>query len=111
MPNGRNGTATQFSALPIVPRHRPLSFANAKVVPLVGLTWTIVQGVEPGIWKWTVRLDEKTVRSGIDKTRAAAVSAVERLIDRALAPNKVGLPPADKRPVGFSRSFVFSFRI
>ena len=62
----------------LFPRHRPLSFANAKVVPLVGLTWTIVQGVEPGIWKWRVRLDEKTVRSGIDKTRAAAVSAVER---------------------------------
>ncbi len=57
-----------------------------------GKQYTIVQGVEPGTWKWTVRLDEKTARSGTDKTRAAAMSTVERLIDRALAPKKVKPP-------------------
>jgi hypothetical protein len=25
---------------------------------------TIVQGIGPNLWKWTVRLDEKTVKSG-----------------------------------------------
>jgi hypothetical protein len=29
-----------------------------------GKQYTIVQGVGPNLWKWTVRLDEKTVKSG-----------------------------------------------
>jgi hypothetical protein len=62
-----------------------------------GKQYTMVQGVEPGTWKWTVRLDETTARSSTDKTRAAAMSTVERLIDRALATKKVK-PPADWWP-------------
>jgi hypothetical protein len=61
-----------------------------------GKQYSIVHGVKPGTWKWTVRLDENTVRSGVDKTRLAAMASVGHLIDRALAPKKVKLiPPKD----------------
>jgi hypothetical protein len=32
---------------------------------------SIVQSIKPGTWKWTVRLDEDNVRTGVDKTRNA----------------------------------------
>jgi hypothetical protein len=50
-----------------------------------GKNYTIVQGVEADTWKWAVQLDEKTVKSGEAKTRAAATNAVWA-IDKALAP-------------------------
>jgi hypothetical protein len=37
-----------------------------------GKYYTIVQGSGPDSWKRTVHLDEKTVKSGEAKTRAAA---------------------------------------
>jgi hypothetical protein len=59
---------------------------------------TIVQGVEQDTWKWTVRLDEGTTKSGQEKTRGAAMASVVRLIDRTLAPKKVKLvPPSDEQ--------------
>jgi hypothetical protein len=51
-----------------------------------GKSYTIVQGIEPGSWKWTVHLDEKTVKSGDAPSRPAAITSVIWLIDRALKP-------------------------
>ena len=57
---------------------------------------TIVQGIGPNLWKWTVRLDEKTVKSGEATSRPAAMNSVVWLIDKALAAKKVKLvPPTD----------------
>ena len=39
-----------------------------------GKPYTIVQGIEPGSWIWTVYLDENTVRSGASPRRAAATA-------------------------------------
>ena len=58
-----------------------------------GKSYTIVQGIGPDLWKWQVRLDEKTVRSGEAKTRAAAKTSVVWVIDKALATKKVKLTP------------------
>jgi len=55
---------------------------------------TIVQGTEPNSYNWTVRLDEKTVRSGSAVSRESAMNSAVWLIDRALA--KVNpVPPRD----------------
>jgi hypothetical protein len=61
-----------------------------------GKQYTIVQGIGPDSWKWTVQLDEKTVESGEATSRAAARNSVVWLIDKALAPKKVNpIPPSD----------------
>jgi hypothetical protein len=58
-----------------------------------GKHYIVVQGIEPDSWKWTVDLDEHTVRSGEAKTRASAVTAVILCIDKALG--KKPATPAD----------------
>jgi hypothetical protein len=64
-----------------------------------GRHFTIVQGVGPDSWKWTVHLDSKTVKSGEAKTRSSAMTNVVWLIDKALAPKKMKLvPPSDEAP-------------
>jgi hypothetical protein len=45
----------------------------------------VVQGIEPGSWKWTVDLDERTSKSGEAKTRGLAISAMVLLVDKLLA--------------------------
>ncbi len=49
--------------------------------------YTLVQGVGPDSWKWSVRLDGKRLKSGDAKTRAAAMTSVVWAIDRVLAKN------------------------
>jgi hypothetical protein len=62
-----------------------------------GKPYTIVQGIEPRSWIWTVYLDENTVRSGASLTRAAATVSVMWQIDNALAPIKrKPVPPSDE---------------
>jgi hypothetical protein len=56
-----------------------------------GKSYTIVQGIEPNVWKWKVQLDEKTAVCGEAHTRAAAVNSVVWRIDKALA--KKAKPP------------------
>jgi hypothetical protein len=51
-----------------------------------GKRYTIVRGLGPDSWKWTVHLDERTMESGEAKTRAAAKVSVIWAIDKALAP-------------------------
>ena len=59
-----------------------------------GKHYTIVQGIGPESWKWKVHLDENTVKSGEARSRAAAMTNVVWVIDKAL---KRGKPksPAD----------------
>ena len=61
-----------------------------------GKRYSLVQGVGSHAWKWTIHLDENTVKSGEAKSRAIAVTEIVLQIDRALAPRKVRL----KLPVG-----------
>jgi hypothetical protein len=46
-----------------------------------GQAGQIPQGMEGGL----ERIDEDNVRTGVDKTRSAAMESVGRLVDRALA--------------------------
>ena len=50
-----------------------------------GKHYIVVQDIEPGSWKWTVDLDERTSRSGEARTRGLAISAVVLLVDKLLA--------------------------
>jgi hypothetical protein len=58
-----------------------------------GKHYTIVQGIGPDSWKWSVHLDEKSVKSGESKTRASAKTSAVWLIDKALSPKKVAMIP------------------
>jgi hypothetical protein len=51
-----------------------------------GREYTIGQGPGRRSWKWTVQLDEQTVRTGEANSREAARIAVGRLIDKSLMP-------------------------
>ena len=53
-----------------------------------GKTYTMVQGIGPNPWTWTVRVDEKTVRTGDAPTRAAAMTSVMWTVDKVLAIRK-----------------------
>src|SRR4051812_14466455 len=53
-----------------------------------GKPYTIVQGIQPGSWKWKVKLHEGGVKSGDSPTREAARVRVVWMIDQALAQNK-----------------------
>jgi hypothetical protein len=55
---------------------------------------TIVQGIEPQSWKWTVHLDDRTVKSGVAISRESAMTSAVWLIDRALA-KADRVPPGD----------------
>jgi hypothetical protein len=59
-----------------------------------GKTYSIVQGIEPHSWKWTVHLDEKNTKSGLAPSREAARNYVIWLIDRALTRKKGEADPA-----------------
>jgi len=61
-----------------------------------GKRYTVVQDIEPGSWKWTVYLDEHTVRSGSAPTREAAKVRAIWAIDKARTRKKPKLtPPKD----------------
>ena len=48
-----------------------------------GKRYTVVQGTEPASWKWTVYLDEHTVKSGSAPTRETARAKAIGAIDKA----------------------------
>ena len=65
-----------------------------------GKTYTVIQDIGLNTWKWTVQLDERTVKAGDAGTRESAMTSAIWAIDKALAPRKVKLkPPADESPV------------
>jgi hypothetical protein len=57
-----------------------------------GFEYTIVQGVGQHMWKWSAFISDGTV-AGQSHTKAAAVAAAQKTIDRALAIKKVRLVP------------------
>ena|ERR1700694_3405370 len=92
----------EFPTLPIVPalaasfsaNHRPpRTLVGWIEVPMDyrGKHYTIVRGHGPDSWTWTVRLDDKNVKFGEAKSRAAARNSAVWLIDKALAPNEAKL--------------------
>jgi hypothetical protein len=46
-----------------------LVVSEGKKMEYRGKSYSIVQGIGPDSWKWTVQLDERTVKSGVAKTR------------------------------------------
>jgi hypothetical protein len=64
--------------------------------------YTVVQGIGPHSWKWSVRLDEKTLKSGESKTRASAVINAVWLIDKALAPKRSFFNPTTRQPLSIA---------
>ena len=57
-----------------------------------GNKYNVVQSIQRGIWKWSASF-EGLVVMGQASSRAEAVAAAEKAIDRALAPKKVRLIP------------------
>ena len=51
-----------------------------------GIIFNIVQGIEPGVWKWSVSTNEGEAKTGQTKTKPDAVIAAWRAIDKALEP-------------------------
>jgi hypothetical protein len=60
-----------------------------------GTEYTVVQGIERGVWKWSTSV-AGVVLIGQEETRSAAVLAAEKAIDRALTVKK----PRPGRPGG-----------
>jgi hypothetical protein len=58
------------------------------------IEYTVVQGIERGVWKWTASVAGVVVM-GQAVNKAEAVKNAERAIDRALALKKVRLVPPD----------------
>ena len=55
-----------------------------------GVEYTVVQGIERGVWKWSVSLgDPKMIKVGQAKNKQDAVVAVEHAIDKVLALKKM----------------------
>jgi hypothetical protein len=74
-----------------VPRDFAKSWSNEAVsrqlvcMEYRGKSYSIVQGIGPNSWKWTVHLDEKIAKSGEAKSRSTANVQCIWLIDKALA--------------------------
>ena len=65
---------------------------NLESMEYRGIEYTLVQGVKPGVWKWTTSAANLLIM-GKAPSRPAAVAAVERAINKALTPTKVCLIP------------------
>ena len=59
-----------------------------------GVEYRIIQGIQRGLWKWSVETETGT-KSGISDSKDAAMAAAKRAIDSALDPKKRKLPPAN----------------
>jgi hypothetical protein len=57
------------------------------------IEYLVVQGFGRNVWKWSVAFDADHRVAGQAMTKAAAVSAAERAIDRALVAKKLRLVP------------------
>jgi hypothetical protein len=61
-----------------------------------GKHYNIVQGTQPGSWKWTVELHDRSVKSGESPTREAARVRAMWIIDQARAKKRKPDSPADR---------------
>ena len=59
------------------------------------IEYTVVQGVERGVWKWTASVGGVVIR-GHAAIKSEAVTGAEKAIDRALAAKKVRLIPPEE---------------
>jgi len=63
-----------------------------------GVEYWIIQGIQRGLWKWSVETETGTgtgTKSGTSDSRDAAMAAAKRAIDNALDPKKrKHIPPA-----------------
>ena len=54
-----------------------------------GVEYRIVQGIQRGLWKWSVETETGTgTKLGTSDSRDAAMTAAKRAIDNALDPKK-----------------------
>jgi hypothetical protein len=60
--------------------------------------YTIVQGTEASSWRWTVRLDEKTIKSGHAISQDAAMNRVVWLIEKPVSRAQFRRLTKKKRP-------------
>jgi hypothetical protein len=56
------------------------------------IEYTVVQGIERGVWKWSASVDGVVIM-GQAAIKSEAVTAAEKAIDRALATNRGRLVP------------------
>jgi hypothetical protein len=49
-----------------------------------GVDFNIAQGIEPGVWVWSLSANESKAKTGKTKTKPDAVIAAWRAIDQAL---------------------------
>jgi hypothetical protein len=56
------------------------------------IQYTVVQGIERRVWKWSASVAGVVV-TGQEPSKSAAVAAAENAIDRALVQKKVRLVP------------------
>ena len=59
------------------------------------IEYTVLQGIEPGVWKWSASVDGVVIM-GQAAIKSEAVTAAEKAIDRALAAKKVRLIPPEE---------------
>jgi hypothetical protein len=57
------------------------------------IEYTVVQGIERGVWKWTASVDGVLIM-GQAAIKSEAVTAAEKAIDRALAAKKARRDPS-----------------
>jgi hypothetical protein len=53
-----------------------------------GFEFNIIQGITPGVWKWSISTGGSRGRTGRTETKPNAVVAAWRAIDQALEPKK-----------------------
>jgi hypothetical protein len=53
-----------------------------------GIEFNIIQGIEPGVWKWSVSTSQGNAKNGQSKTKPNAVAAAWQAIDIILAPKQ-----------------------
>jgi hypothetical protein len=56
---------------------------NGNLMIYKNIEFSVVQGIEPGVWKWSVSISESEVKIGQAKTKSDAVIAAWRAIDKA----------------------------
>ena len=102
LPSARKSPGTQPCRFVPLPQNyycandlllRPLNRRARSEMEYRGKQYTVVQGIGRDSWRWTVHLDEKTIKSGQATSRTAAMNSVVWLIDKALEPKKVNPDP------------------
>ena len=73
-----------------------LTSLGAAMMEYRGIEYTVVQGIERGVWKWSASVSGVVI-SGQQPVKIEAVAAAEKAIDRALAAKKVRLAPLPRR--------------